>query len=301
MTSYLVIVNPVSGRGLGRSIARALVEHLSPGGRVEMVETEGRGSASRLAASRALEFDRIIAAGGDGTLNEVVRGLWSLGRRASELPELCFLPSGTANVATRAFHLEPDPVAIARALPDAEARPVDVGVVSHSEGERPFLLWCGAGYDAVVIDALNTSRTGTMGLTGLVRNAPRVVRAIAGYAAPDIEVELDGSSWGRASSVVLANVADLAFGGTFVEGADPFDGELDIVAVPVESKLQLPRRAAAIVASGLDRSPGVRHGSGTGVSLRSAGVVPFQLDGEPAGRLPVDVEVKAGAVRLLLT
>lgn len=301
MTSYLIVVNPVSGRGRGRRNSDALVAELSRSARVEVLETRERGDAVELAATRAGDFDRIVAVGGDGTLNEVVRGLMSVGRPAAELPELCFLPSGTANAATRAFGLGSAPEAVAQALPRARSRPVDVGVARHSGGERPFLLWCGAGYDAVVIETLNASRTGTMGLAGLGRNMPRILHAIADYAAPEIEVEIDGSSWGAVSTVVLANVADLAFGGTFVDGADPFDGRLDVVGVPVESKLRIPRRAVAILTSSLHRSSGVRHGTATEVSIRSRGAVPFQVDGEPAGELPVDVRLEAGAVRLVLT
>lgn len=301
MTSYLLIVNPVSGRGRGRVKARALVDRLSRSARVEMVETRERGDAVDLAAEGAADFDRIVAVGGDGTLNEVLRGICSLGGSAAELPELCFLPSGTANAATRAFDLEPDPHTAAETLPRARSRAVDLGVVSDSGSERPFLLWCGAGYDAVVIDTLHASRIGTMGLTGLGRSLPGVLHAIAGYAAADIDIEVDGSPWDAASSVVLANVADLAFGGTFADGADPFDGRLDVVAVPVESKLRLPRRALAIVTSSLRRSRGVRHGTGTEISIRSSGSVPFQVDGEPAGELPVTVRLVPGAVRLVLT
>ena len=67
--------------------------------RVEVVETTHRGHATELAANHADQVDRVIAVGGDGTLNEVLCGLMSTGREADHLPELGFLPSGTANAA----------------------------------------------------------------------------------------------------------------------------------------------------------------------------------------------------------
>ncbi len=246
-------------------------------------------------------MERIIAVGGDGTLNEVLSGLMALGRTAEALPDLGFLPSGTANAAVRAFGFGSDPSLVARSLSDVAVRSADVGVVSYSGGARPFLLWFGAGFDAVVIDALNASRTGLMGMAGLVRNTPQVLGALRRYPGPDIELEVDGSEFGVASSVVLPNVAELAFGVVVAETADPFDAQLDVVAAPVISKLRLARLGLSMLTSSLHRARGVRHTLGSRIRLRSEGEVPFQLDGEPVGKLPVEVRLKRGAIRLLLT
>ncbi|MDX1495247.1 MAG: diacylglycerol kinase family protein [Longimicrobiales bacterium] len=299
--SYLLIVNPVSGRGGGRTRARALSDALSRHFQVEVAETRGRGDAVDIAGTRGMEFGRVIAVGGDGTLNEVLTGLWRSGRPPDALPELGFLPSGTANAAAPAFGLRREPTEVAQALVGAPSRPVDFGVVRSSEGERPFLLWCGAGYDAVVIDALNSSRTGRMGILGLVRNTPGVVRRIAAYRESPVEAEVDGARWPELGGVVVANVADIAFGGTIAAGADPFDGSLDVVAVPVGAKARLPLFGMAMLSSGLQAVRGARFARATTVGLRAPGPVPVQIDGEPAGHLPIDVRVVAGGVRLLLT
>lgn len=299
--SYLLIANPVSGRGKGRQRAQALAETLSVESTVEVAETRARGDATEIAAQRGPDFGRVIAVGGDGTLNEVLTGLWRSGRSARELPELGFLPSGTANAAAPAFGLRSDPGEVARSLDHAPSRPVDFGVVRSSGEERPFLLWCGAGYDAVVIDALNSARTGRMGLLGLLRNAPRVVGRILAYEESPVQAEVDGSLWTALGGVVVANVADIAFGGTIAGGADAFDGVLDVVAAPTGTKSRLPLLGLAMLSSGLQSARGVRRSTASSVRLRSTGLVPVQIDGEPAGTLPIDVRVVAGGVRLLLT
>ena len=173
--------------------------------------------------------------------------------------------------------------------------------MSHTRGERPFLLWFGAGYDAVLIDALNASRTGLMGVSGLLGNSPQVLSAMGGYAAPPIDMEVDGAPFGSASSVILANVGEVAFGGNVAETANPFDGQLDVVAVPLGSRFDLVRQGLSMFTSSLTRAKGVRHTLGTRMKLNSQGQVPFQLDGESVGMLPAAVRVKKGAVRLLLT
>jgi diacylglycerol kinase (ATP) len=301
MTSYLVIVNPASGRGRGARRAAALRDGLQGRGRVDIVETRHRGAAVTLAAESVSSVDRIIVVGGDGTLNEVVTGLMASRKPCDALPELGFLPAGTANVAVRAFAFGSDPARVARALPDALARPVDVGIVRHAGGERPFLLWFGAGFDAVIIDTLNAARTGRMGLSGLIWNAPRVLAALRRYPAPRIDVEVKGSEPGAASSLIAANVGHVAFGGAVVEPADPFDGMLDVVILPEGSKLRLARLGLTMLTSSLHRADGVRHVLTSEVRLGSPGAVPFQVDGEPVGRLPADVRIERGAIRLLRT
>ena len=301
MTSYLVVVNPASGRGRALARAEALRSALAGLDTVEVVHTRGRGDASEAVARRGPDFERIIAVGGDGTLNEVLGGLMSIGGPASALPALGFLASGTANAAVPALGFGTDPSAVGAALRDVEARPVDVGIAAHAGTERPFLLWFGAGYDAVVIDALNTGRTGLMGIAGIVRRMPGVLRAVHRYPAPHIRVSADAGPPSTAASVILANVAEMAFGGTVTKRADPFDGQLDLVTIATGGTARVAALTLQMLISALDRGGGVRHGQTARVRLEADGHVPFQLDGEPVGALPVEIRIAPGAVRLLVT
>lgn len=228
----------------------------------------------------------------------MLTGLTGLGRAPADLPALGFLPAGTANSAARAFGFTSDPSAMARALPGAEIRRVDVAMARFGQGERPFLLWCGAGYDAVVIEELNAARTGLM---GLARTAPRVLRALVRYPAPAIRLRVDADRVADASSVILANVAEMAFGGAVASKADPFDGEIDVVAIDPAPPLRILGLGLRLLARGLGSASGARRFLATDAHLDSDGVVPAQLDGEPAGTLPVSVRVVPGAVRLLMT
>jgi len=294
-------VNPASGRGRARVRGEALQRGLAKSWPVEVSETGRPGAAAEIAARRAGEVDRVIAVGGDGTLNEVLSGLMGSGLSVQELPELGFLPAGTGNAAVKAFGFSSDPWQVASSLPEVESRAVDVGVVSYEGGERPFLLWFGAGFDAVVMEALSVSRTGMMGVSGLLLSFPRVLGALGRYVAPGISIEVDGSSFGVASSVILANVREVAFGGVVAETANPFDGQLDVVATPTGFRLNIVRLGYQMLNSSLTRAYGVQHTLGTQIKMSAEGRVPFQLDGEAVGQLPATVRLERGAVRLLLT
>lgn len=301
MPSHLLIVNPAAGAGQGRERAEALVAGLPPGHDVHLVETEERGSATELALEHAGEYDRIIAVGGDGTLNEVLVGLLEARKAGTAIAALGFLPSGTANGACRAFELTDDPESAAESLAEGRTLEVDVGIARSSEGERPYLIRFGAGLDAAVLEELNASRTGVMGFLGVFRNLPRIVEVMRAYDDPEIAIEVDGKPFGRAASVVLPNVAEVGLNATVAADADPADGLLEVLAVPLASKWDIVRLGLRMVATSLASAPEVRKTRGRLVRLTSEGDVPFQLDGEPVGRLPVDVELVPSAVRLLLT
>jgi diacylglycerol kinase (ATP) len=301
--SYLIIANPASGRGRGAARAEQLRHLLGAAGPAEVAHTDRRGAATQLAAAAVGQVDRVIAVGGDGTLNEVLTGLLSVGVPAARVPALGFLPSGTANVAAPAFGFETNPLALARQLVGARERPTDVGFASFGESERPFLLWCGAGYDAVIIDALNRERTGRMGFLGFALHAPRVWRAVSRYGAPGIDVrpvEAAEHAGPEVQTAVLANVGRVAFGGVITHAADPFDGRMDLVTLRSASRVRLVRAAARLFTSSLDRARDAHHVTVDRVRLSSTGEVPFHLDGEPVGILPTEIRIAPAAIRLLL-
>ena len=299
--SYLVIVNPAAGSGDGRERAETLVRGLPDGSEIEIWETQERGSAIEMARDRAHEVDRVIAVGGDGTLNEALTGLMEARREGREIAALGFLPSGTANAAARAFGCTDQPEVAAARLAKAATREVDVGMVEHAGGTRPFLIRFGAGLDAAVIEELNAQRTGVMGFLGLLRSSPRIVRTMSRYRAPEIEITVDGSDFGTAASVVLPNVAEVGLQATVAEEADPSDGKIDVLSVPLPSKWSIVRLGLRMLLSSLKKAPDVKHTRGEKVHLSSRKEVPFQIDGEPMGTLPVDVRMEQRAVRLLLT
>lgn len=300
---WLLVVNPASGRGRGRAAGEALARALrARGEEVESVQTSRRGSAGTLVRREAVAGTRVVAVGGDGTLNEVLEGVRAVGADAASRPALGFLPAGTANAAARAFGFALDPARAARALHSASPHPADVGLVDFLDGKvaRPFLLWCGAGFDGVVIEILNAARTGLMGRSGLLRAAPRVLRALSGYAAPLVSVEQKGQPDVTGRSAFLANVGAVAFGGMACATADPRDGALDLVVADPGSLRELVALGVRTVVSDLAGAPGVVHRLVRDrVRLTAAGPVPVHVDGEPVGSLPCEVRVDPGSVRLL--
>lgn len=135
-----------------------LVHALAADAKLDIEETANRGHAAALAC-RAMRdgFDVVVALGGDGTVNEVVNGLLTDGIHP-QVPALGIVPGGSTNVFARALGLPNDPVEATSILLDAMAaertRPIGLGLAD----DRYFLFTAGLGYDAAVVNAVETQR-----------------------------------------------------------------------------------------------------------------------------------------------
>src|SRR6185503_1096944 len=132
--SVTVIYNPRAGRG--KAIAQAVQVLERWAGKVEVLETRGRGSATELA--RASKADLVLACGGDGTVNEVINGV------ATTNTVVGVLPAGTANVLAEFLRVPLNLLRAAKKVPDMTPRRVALGKVRCQGGEeRYFVLMCG--------------------------------------------------------------------------------------------------------------------------------------------------------------
>jgi len=105
LRQILVIFNPAAGRGrnLAKRLSRVVAELEHQGFTVTVLTTQAPGDAERLAREADLAFDLIVAAGGDGTVNEVANGIFAAPR------PLAVLPLGTGNVLANEIGLPRDP------------------------------------------------------------------------------------------------------------------------------------------------------------------------------------------------
>ncbi len=173
----LIILNPVAGHGKSLTLRPQVEERLRQNGvEFQTILTERRGHAQELAATAHLNGFRIIAAmGGDGTLSEVVNGLFT--RYDGNIPadiKLAAIPSGTGNDFLGGSDLPLDWTACVDALRDPVYRRVDVLEVRDSGGLRRYAANClGIGYDAYVTGKVTQKGTGKVGPLGYMVEAFR--------------------------------------------------------------------------------------------------------------------------------
>jgi YegS/Rv2252/BmrU family lipid kinase len=259
-----------------------------------MVETRGRGHAATLAAEAARAgVSLVVAVGGDGTLNEVVNGLVPL--RAEHPVTVGALMTGRGRDACRNLGLARDPRRAARRLVEGRVVALDVGLARWPGGHRYFLGSAGTGFDAVV-----AARAGARG--GRLIYARAVLTSLRDYRPAEIAVRLDDAdAWaGPAASVVVCNGAWFGGGMRIAPGARPDDGLLDVVRLGALGRLELAGWLPTVYWGGHLANPRIALRRAARVRVDAATPLPVQIDGELGAHTPLDVELHAGALNLLV-
>lgn len=276
----LVIANPAAGlkrtRDAGEAAARAAKE---AGAKVELARTEQPGDAQRLAGAASQErFDLVVAAGGDGTVNEAANGL------AGRALPLGVAPAGTMNLLARVLRVPLDPAAAARRIVEGY-RPL--ALKPGRAGGRLFLLMAGCGFDAWVLRELLRGVSGKIGFAHYARGALRGLRT---FPFPRLTIEHDGGTLHAHTAVV--GRAPL-YGG-FLRPTPAAKLEVDAL------ELCAIDGGALHLTTVFPRLFSGAHAGRAGVTVIgvrratiTAGIddVPYQLDGELAGTLPVAIDL----------
>jgi YegS/Rv2252/BmrU family lipid kinase len=286
----IVIHNPIAGRRRPRFLERVVVALLRGGCTVDLRETKGPGDATRLAdAARAEGCDRLVVAGGDGTVNEAINGLAQVGPPA---PPLALIPLGTANVLARELGLPRAPEAVAEVIVTGTARPVALGIA----GDRHFTLMAGAGFDARVVASVRGRLKARLGKAAYVLMS---LHHLLTYRRRLYAVDVDGRAF-TAASVVVSNARH--YGGPYIIApqADLAAPSLQVCLFERAGRRQAIRYALALLLNRLPRLPDFRivEGRRVRIASRSAGE-PVQLDGDVLAGLPCEIAVRRDAIALV--
>ncbi len=284
----VIIGNPNSGRAGSKGYLERCAKILRDGGlEVEVLNTERPDHATELAS---LAGDRlVVAAGGDGTINEVINGL-------SKEATLGIIPLGTANVLARELRLPLDAERACERLLRGERMRIDLGVATNREGvERRFACMAGIGFDAHVVRAV------TPRLKRYLRSlafALTALKVLFREDLPWVQV-IHGETTHVTRFAIVANAHH--YGGDFRVSRSALltSGELEVVMVGHVSVLLRPDILGRILA----RRPLNRFlRSFAAMELRACAPgaeVPVQLDGEIWGSLPMSFRVESGAIEVL--
>ena len=292
----LVIFNPTAGNRAQRRLAEWLAALERLGAPVSLSETKAPRHAEALArAADPALVDAVVAAGGDGTINEVVNGL-----AQSSLP-LGILPLGTANVLAGEIGLPNRPSDLARVLAFAPARPVWPGEAWGADmAGRRFLIMAGIGFDADVVEALDLPlkrRLARLGL-GKLAYVASIMGRLRDYRPCSYRAELDGVAV-EGASLVAAKAH--FYGGLFVlaPAARLDDPAFQVVLFGRGGRGAVLGYMAAMAAGMLRRCPSVRIVAARQVRLSEPPGAAVQIDGDIHVRLPVTLRIAPTPLQLI--
>lgn len=292
-----LIYNPNAGRlrGKGRRRLDAALRILKDAGHeIEPIPTTGPRTASALAADCVRQgADLILAAGGDGTVNEIANGMIHSG-----VP-LGLLPAGTANVLAVETGVPRSLERAAAGISTAVAEPISAGILKNEanpEG-RYFLLMAGAGLDAHIVHHLDPHWKAVLGkLSYWIGGFAQLARRL-----PEFEVE-SGPVSGRFSFALLSRVRNYGGDIEIARDVNLLDDRFEAVLFRGPNPFVYLRYFLAILAGRQARARGIAicHTTQARIEAPTLAKAYVQVDGEAAGELPATIEVVPAAITLLL-
>ncbi len=259
------------------------------------IEVTGRpGDAEALAAGAAVAgHDRVIAIGGDGTVQEVVNGLL----RQRSPPELGIVPLGSGNDLARSLGLPTELASAWRAAIGRKTRSTDVAHARNGDAtERWFASAGGIGFDAQVAAAMIERGGWQAGRAGYLLTTLSELRR---YSNRPIRLTVDGiSSDHHVLLVAIANGAYYGGGMRIAPDAQPDDGMLDVCVVGDVSRLTAIRQLPNLYRGTHVRHPQVSMLRGRSIEIDGDGGTRVHLDGEPFGSLPLRVSLVPAAIEV---
>jgi diacylglycerol kinase (ATP) len=292
--STWVLGNPHAGSA---ETGRALAERPEARG-WRWLWTESPEEASCLARDAAARgVERIVVAGGDGSVHGVVQELME----AETRPTLGVLPLGTGNDLARSLGMPLDPEEAFEILAEeAAVREIDVARCELDE-ERRWLVNVSAGGFAGAVDrALDEETKKRWGPLAYLRAALEV---LADLPVHELAVRIDGKRVERLRvvGVMVANGRTAGGGVRVAPDADLEDGRLDVTLVEAGSAFELAPVGAALQAGTALSQPKVHHHVGARVELTAEPPIPTNVDGELLGDVAhASFEVVPGALRVVV-
>jgi len=282
----LVVYNPTAGQRQLRSFSRILDRLRSFGCKITLYETKAPGDAELFVRGITVsDYDAVVAAGGDGTIREVVSGL------AGRALPLGVVPLGTANVLATEIGLSRDELSLSEVIALGCPKPVYTGEANGCL----FLLMAGVGFDARVVEGVNIGLKRAVGkmayvtstFSALVRNRP------SSYV-----VEIDGSRF-TAAAVIIAKSRH--YGGKFViaDLAQLDKPSLQVALFTKGRRRDLMQYAAALAAGRMHKLRNVRILPAREVRVAGCAGERIHLDGDLVVSLPVFAKVNSQPLLLL--
>jgi YegS/Rv2252/BmrU family lipid kinase len=282
----LAVFNPAAGGNRRARFERVVAALRARGCAVTVAHTAARGDAEQIARETAPDaYDVIAAAGGDGTVNELVNGI---GERQCPLG---VIPLGTANVLAREIGMRLTADDTARTLAEGPSRPIRVGRLNG----RRFVMMAGVGFDANVVHDVSLALKRRIGPLAYVWQA---AKEAFGSAYAPCSVTIEGTAH-AATSVVVCN--GRLYGGPFVVApkGSLADDSFQIILMPGRGWFSVLRYGVNLVLGRLDRVGDVTIVPARAVAITGTPGQPVQADGDDIAALPVEIGVDPLPVNLI--
>ncbi|MEW6054119.1 MAG: diacylglycerol kinase family protein [Nitrospirota bacterium] len=293
MKSLIILIsNPVAKGSSDRKVAMASYFLQSKGFSVDVLFTGKKGDAERFAGEAIKKSPAmIVAAGGDGTLNEIANGV-----AGSDIP-VAVLPLGTTNVLAKELGIPEEVKGALETAVRGVRRKVSLGRITCA-GEpagitRYFCLMAGIGFDGESVFRMNTAFKRISGKGAYVYSG---FRTLAGFAPEKLAFSIDGKEY-AGYSAIIGNISK--YGGNFritpdARMSDPF---FYVCLFKGKKRIDLVRYVYGIFTDRHLKYHDVEYLKARHIEIR--GSAHIQTDGDYLGKTPAEVEIVPGSLALV--
>jgi YegS/Rv2252/BmrU family lipid kinase len=302
--NWLVIVNPNAGNGKGRKDWDTISSLLKES---DLNFTEKFTDKKRHAITLALEgieagFRRLIIVGGDGTLNEVVNGVFLNTICPTKDIVLALIPVGTGNDWGRMFGIPLDYKKAIGIITENKLMLHDIGLISfYNESERKeryFINIAGMGFESVVVKRTNIQKD--LGRSGKAIYLYNLLLSLLSYKNCKAEVIIDGEK-------IIADVFSINIGnGRYCGGgmrqtpdALPNDGFFDVTIINGMGKIEIIRNLKILYDGSILDHPKIDGYKCRNLKVNSDSLIYTEADGESLGHTPVEFNIIPASINII--
>lgn len=291
-----IILNPHAGSGKGFRDRAKIIEIIDRSGlNYELYTSEYAGHAVEIA--RELSFKgatRFIAAGGDGTLNELVNGFFGNTEKREEKIVLGMIPVGTGNDWIKTFGIPDDYMQATNIIKNGKTVTQDVGEITyHLDGKeikRHFVNIAGFGFDGMV--ATRANRLKAKGISGFRVYAGSLFSSYLSFNAQKTLIIIDGISVEKNLFSVSIGIGKYNGGGMMqVPDANPLQGVFHITLISKIGLMGILKNFRGLYNGKFISDKHVSTYTGKEIFIKPTNALPGEADGEPLGDSDFSIKI----------
>jgi YegS/Rv2252/BmrU family lipid kinase len=301
---WLAIVNPNAGNGKGLRDWHRIAEFMRQVNLSFTVKfTDYKGHAVLLTKEAVIDGCRnIITIGGDGTLNEVVNGIFTTdGSRSTDFT-LALIPVGTGNDWGRMFGIPLDYEKAVRIIKNDKQMLHDIGILTYFEGaekkKRYFINIAGLGFESVVVKRTNYQKD--RGRSGKAIYFYNLLMSLLSYKNIRAEIIVDGEK--KSADVFSINVGNGKYcGGGMRQTPDalPDDGLLDVTVINGIGKIEIIRSLKMLYDGTILTHPKIDGYKCRNLKVSSDAILLAEADGESLGHTPAEFSIIPSGINII--